>query len=96
MDIGNLPIYSGDKTKHESTTKERVLNSQPEKKSLWDQIGDYEDKSTNNNNTATVDEDDEENYEQPKLVSKLNSNKKDSAKASCPEALKESLKTNQL
>lgn len=96
MDIGNLPIYSGDKSKPESTTKDRVLNCQPEKKNLWEQIGDYEETPSNNNNTTTVDEDDEENYEQPKLVSTLKSNKKDSSEAFCPEALKESLKTNQL
>jgi hypothetical protein len=94
MDIGNLPIYSGNKT----TERNRDYNGQPVKKNPWDQIGDYEE--TPSNNTTVVDEDDEENYEQPKIVSKLKSKdtKKDSDEALSisQAALRDSQNKNQL
>jgi hypothetical protein len=83
MDIGNLPIYSSDKTKPDAT-RSRTFDGQPEKKSAWDRIGDYEETPSNDN--TVVDEDDEDNYEQPKIVSKLDSDKASQA------ALKESQK----
>ena len=65
MDIGNLPIFGGNK----STTKSRS-NDEADKapsKNAWDQIGDYNDQGPA---TVSDDSEDNEDKEQAETVAK--------------------------
>ncbi|CAO3637398.1 unnamed protein product [Mucor fragilis] len=94
MDIGNLPIFSGNKDKKSSqapTTDNRSRSfdsnknqaAPSEEKSAWEQIGDYDQPASGNaNSNSHVDEDeDEEDHEQVQIPRK-HTQSKDSKKES--------------
>lgn len=97
MDIGNLPIFSGDK----KTTKSRSNDISDTKaaKNPWEEIGDYNEGPATNGNMNDTDEEESE-VEQRETVVKTPSAKErqesdDAASIASQAAVKES-KKNQL